>query len=222
MSPPLTAVEVRVLGALAEKALATPDYYPLSLNALVNACNQKTGREPVMDLSEHEVADALDHLTRRRLAGSTTGAGSRVEKYRHLLEHAFELQRPEVAVLAVLLLRGPQTAGEVRSRTARLHDFDTLEATEAVLTRLAEADEPLVAVLEKLPGRKEPRVAHTLAGPVTEQPESPGLAVPAAGAMEAARQRGDRLDEVLERVGALETQLRELQEAFDTFKTQFE
>jgi uncharacterized protein len=218
---PLNPVEVRVLGALAEKALATPDYYPLSLNALVNACNQKTGREPVMELSDEEVASALDQLMRRRLAGSTTGAGSRVEKYRHLLDHAFELDRAGVAALTVLLLRGPQTAGEVRARTSRMHEFEGLDDVEATLTRLASGDPPLAVEMARQPGRKEPRFSHLLGGPVDEQlEEAPTAAV--ADAMLAARQQGDRVAELEDRLAALEEEFGRLQAAFDTFRNQFE
>ena len=130
MDAPLDPIEVRVLGALAEKALATPDAYPLSLNALRAACNQKTARDPVMALSEDDVAAALDRLLRRGLAGTSSGAGSRVAKYRHLLDHAFGLDEAELAALAVLMLRGPQTAGEVRTRTGRMYGFASLDEAE--------------------------------------------------------------------------------------------
>jgi uncharacterized protein len=220
MTDPISQVEVRVLGALAEKALATPDYYPLSLNALVNACNQKTGREPVMELSEDEVAAALDRLMRRRLAGTTSGAASRVEKYRHLLDHAFTLDRPETSVLAVLMLRGPQTAGEVRSRTGRLHEFESLEEAEATLERLASREDPLVAALPLQPGRKEPRYVHLLAGEV-EVREEEVSGVP-SDAMETARQRGDRLAALEERVEGLEARLAAVAEELERFRRQFE
>lgn len=221
MLPVLDPVEVRVVGALAEKALATPDAYPLSLNALVAACNQKTGREPVMALAEDEVAQALDRLLRQGLAGTTGGAGSRVEKYRHLLDHAFGLDVPEVAALAVLLLRGPQTVGEVRGRTGRLYAFESLEEAEAALRRLAEREAPLVEVLPLQPGRKEPRHAHLLGGPVNVgiEPASPALASPA---MQAARAEGDRIADLEERLAALEGELQALQEAFEAFRAQFE
>jgi uncharacterized protein len=187
----LDPVEVRVIGALAEKALATPDYYPMSLNALVAACNQKTGRDPVMDLAEPDAARALDSLTRKGLAGTTSGAGSRVAKYRHLLDHQFELDTPEVAALAVLMLRGPQTVGEVKGRTGRLYTFESLEEAEATVRRLAERDEPLVVELPVQPGRKEPRFAHLLGGmPEVEATEHVAAESPA---MRAARAEGDRV-----------------------------
>lgn len=216
----LDPVEIRVVGALAEKALATPDYYPLSLNALVTACNQKTGREPVMELSEDEAARALDRLIRQGLAGTTGGAGSRVEKYRHLLDHAFGLGAAELAALAVLLLRGPQTVGEVRGRTGRLYEFESLDEAEAALRRLAEREEPLVQELPLQPGRKEPRFAHLLGGPVEVEAEPAGTVAPQA--MQAARAEGDRVAALEERVAALESELQALQAAFQSFREQFE
>lgn len=227
MDLPLDPAEVRVVGALVEKALATPDYYPMSLNALVAACNQKTGRDPVMDLAEPDVARALDGLTRKGLAGTTSGAGGRVAKYRHLLDHRFELDTPEVAALAVLMLRGPQTVGEVRSRTGRLYAFETLEEAEAAVRRLAERGEPLVVELPVRPGRKEPRFAHLLGGmpevEATEHPAGAGQAVAAESpAMRAARAEGDRVAVLEERIGALEGELGDLRDAFERFRQQFE
>ena len=207
---PLTPVEVRVAGALAEKALATPDSYPMSLNALTAACNQKTGRDPVMDLPEGEVAAALDALMRHGLAGHTSGAGARVEKYRHTLDRRFDLDEAALAVLAVLLLRGPQTAGELRARTARLHPFETLEAVDAVLRALAEREAPLVTELPLPPGRKEPRFAHLLGGPVGEDTLTP----PASG--------GERVAALERGVEALEEALDGLRAAFERFRDQFE
>src|SRR5512135_2395914 len=123
----LSDVEARVLGALIEKDITTPDYYPLSLNALVNACNQKNNREPVMNLDESAVRDALSSLQEKRLAGPASGADSRVTKYEHRLQEVFNFDRREIAVLCVLLLRGPQTPGELRTRTDRMYHFDALE-----------------------------------------------------------------------------------------------
>jgi uncharacterized protein YceH (UPF0502 family) len=221
MNLTLDPIECRVVGALAEKALATPDYYPMTLNSLVAACNQKTGREPVMDLSDDEVARALDHLMRLGLAGTSEGAGSRVTKYRHLLDHHFGLDEAGTAALAVLLLRGPQTVGEVRGRTGRMHEFDTLDAAEATLRSLAERDEPLVTELPVQPGRKEARWAHLLAGePEVEAEEgtTPGL----APAMQAARAEGDRIEALEARVETLEDELRAVRAAFEKFRSQFE
>ncbi len=217
----LDPAEVRVLGALAEKALATPDAYPLSLNALTAACNQKTARDPVMALSQDEVAATLDRLLRRGLAGTSSGAGSRVAKYRHLLDHAFELDEGETAALAVLMLRGPQTAGEVRARTGRMHAFASLDAAETAVRALVEREEPLAVELPLQPGRKEPRFAHLLSGPV-EVEEVPEPEAAFSPAMRAARAEGDRIEALEGRVEALEAKLQTLRAAFDTFRQQFE
>ena len=217
----LDPIECRVVGALAEKALATPDYYPMTLNGLVAACNQKTGREPVMELDDDQVARALDHLMRLGLAGTSEGAGSRVTKYRHLLDHHFGLDEAGTAALAVLLLRGPQTVGEVRGRTGRMHEFDTLDAAEATLRSLAERDEPLVTELPVQPGRKEARWAHLLAGELeveAEEGTTPGL----APAMQAARAEGDRIEALEARVETLEDELCAVRAAFEKFRSQFE
>lgn len=216
----LDPVEIRVVGALAEKALATPDSYPMSLNALVAACNQKTGRDPVMDLAEPDVARALDGLTRKGLAGTTSGAGSRVAKYRHLLDHRFDLDAPELAALAVLMLRGPQTVGEVKGRTGRLYGFESLEEAEATVRRLAERDEPLVVELPLQPGRKEPRFVHLLAG--TPEIEEVEHVVAESPVMRAARAEGDRVAALEGRVELLESELGDLRDAFERFRQQFE
>ena len=166
--PTLDPTEARVVGALAEKALATPDQYPMTLGALVAACNQRTAREPVTDLSPRAVTDALDRLTRRGLAGTTTGSGHRVAKFRHLLDRALDLSKRELAALSVLLLRGPQTAGEIRTRAARLAEFESVEAAGEALWMLADRDEPLVATLPRRPGQAADRVAHLLSGPLPD------------------------------------------------------
>ncbi len=221
MDTPLDAVEVRVVSALAEKALATPDYYPMTLNSLIAACNQKTGRDPVMDLDEHAVAAALDSLMRRGLAGTSEGVGSRVTKYRHLLNHHLGLDEASGAALAVLMLRGPQTVGEVRGRTGRMHEFASLEVAETVLHNLAERDEPLVMELPVQPGRKEARWAHLLAGaPEVEEGEASSPAF--SPAMQSARAKGDRVAALEERVETLEVELQALREAFSNFRLQFE
>ena len=160
----LDEIEVRVLGALLEKDITTPDYYPLSLNALINACNQKSNRDPVMALDESAVRDALDRLNEKSLAGQATSADSRVPKYAHRLQEVFNFDRREMAVLCVLLLRGPQTPGELRGRTQRMYKFDDLGAVESALHRLMEKEPPLVMKLARQPGTKESRYAHLLAG----------------------------------------------------------
>jgi len=173
----LTAPEARVLGALVEKEVTTPDYYPLSLNALINACNQRTNREPVTDLDEEAVRQALHGLEDMRLAGRARGADGRVTKYEHWLGEAFNFSRAETALLCVLLLRGPQTPGELRGRTERLHRFDEIGEVLAGLQRLMEREPPLVAVLPRQPGTKESRYAHLLSGAVESLPvAAPGTA----------------------------------------------
>ena len=162
----LTPTEARVLGALVEKEVAPPDYYPLSLNALLNACNQRSNRDPVMDLNEDEVRDALVGLQEHRLAGPAQGADSRVSKYEHRLGEAFNFSRAETALLCVLLLRGPQTPGELRGRTERMHRFEEIGDVLGGLQKLMEREPPLVAVLPRQPGTKESRYAHLFSGEV--------------------------------------------------------
>src|SRR5437764_9656394 len=160
----LTGIEVRVLGSLIEKDITTPDYYPLSLNALVNACNQKNNREPLMTLDEESVRNALSSLQQRRMAGPAGGADSRVTKYEHRLQEIFNFDRREIAILCVLLLRGPQTPGELRGRTERMYRFETLDDVQSTLQRLMDRQPPLVRVLPRQPGTKESRYMHLLAG----------------------------------------------------------
>jgi uncharacterized protein YceH (UPF0502 family) len=171
----LDAAQARVLGALLEKEITTPDYYPLSLNALMNACNQRSNREPVMNLHEDEVRDALIGLQDQRLAGPAQGADSRVSKYEHRLGEAFNFSRAETALLCVLLLRGPQTPGELRGRTERMHKFEEIGDVLGGLQKLMEREPPLVAVLARQPGTKESRYAHLLSGEVASAPAGDGL-----------------------------------------------
>lgn len=160
----LTDVEIRVLGSLIEKDITTPDYYPLSLNALVNACNQKNNRDPIMSLDEDAVRRALDTLQEKRLAGPAGGADSRVTKYEHRLQEVFNFDRREIAVLCVLLLRGPQTPGELRGRTERMYRFETLDDVQSTLQRLMDREPRLAVVLPRQPGTKESRYMHLFAG----------------------------------------------------------
>jgi len=162
----LSPAQARVLGALVEKEVTTPDYYPLSLNALVNACNQSSNREPVMRLDEEEVRLALRRLEEHGVAGRARGADGRVTKYEHWLGEAFNFTRAETALICVLLLRGPQTPGELRSRTDRLHRFDEISEVLAGLQKLMEREPALVAVLPRQPGTKESRYSHLLSGTV--------------------------------------------------------
>jgi hypothetical protein len=201
----LDAAAVRVLGALIEKEMATPDYYPLSLHALVNACNQKSNRDPVTALSEAEVEVALTTLEDAGLARRVTGEG-RVVKYAHRVYEALDLGNRETALLAVLLLRGPQTAGELRARTQTLYAFDGLDAVEACLRRLMERSEPLAAQLPRRPGTKEPRYAHLLG-------DVPEAAPPA---------ETDRVARLEAAVEALSQEVAELRRQLADFRRQFE
>jgi uncharacterized protein YceH (UPF0502 family) len=162
----LTAREARVLGALIEKEVTTPDYYPMSLNALINACNQRSNREPVMDLDDEEVRQALHRLEDFGLAGRARQADGRVTKYEHWLGEAFNFSRAETALMCVLLLRGRQTPGELRGRTERMHFFDEIGDVLAGLQKLMEREPALVAVLPRQPGTKESRYTHLLSGNV--------------------------------------------------------
>jgi uncharacterized protein YceH (UPF0502 family) len=189
----LSDVEVRVLGALIEKDITTPDYYPLSLNTLVNACNQKNNRDPVMALIEDAVRAALESLQGQRLAGPASGADSRVTKYEHRLQEVFNFDRRETAILCVLLLRGAQTPGELRGRTERMYRFEELEDVLATLDKLSQRDPALVAVLARQPGTKESRYVHLLSG----KPELASAPVAASA--------GD-----IDRVGWLEHEVAEL------------
>ena len=179
----LSAVEARVLGSLVEKEITMPEYYPLSLNALVNACNQKNNREPVMNLDEDQIRQALHGLEDDGLAGSARGTDSRVAKYEHRMQEVFNFTRGEIAVLCVLLLRGPQTPGELRGRTERMHRFEELGDVQSTLQRLMQREPPLAKVLPRQPGTKEARFAHLLSGDVAE-------AVPNTAAAEGAGGRG--------------------------------
>src|SRR5580658_3716729 len=170
----LTAAEARVLGALVEKEVTTPEYYPLSLNALINACNQRSNREPVMDLDEDAVRQGLHRLEDLGLGGRARGADGRVTKYEHWLGEAYNFSRAETALLCVLLLRGPQTPGELRGRTERLHRFDEISEVLGGLQKLMDREPSLVAVLPRQPGTKESRYAHLLCGSVEAAAASAG------------------------------------------------
>ena len=200
----LDAAQARALGALMEKEVTTPDYYPLSLNALMNACNQRSNREPVMDLSEDEVRDALHRLQENRLAGPARGADSRVTKYEHWVGEAFNFSRAESALLCVLLLRGAQTPGELRGRTERLHKFEEIPDVLAGLQKLMEREPPLVAVLARQPGTKEARYMHLLSGDLPANPAGEGMQPP----ME--RRAGLDHSELEGRVAQLESTVTEL------------
>ena len=207
----LNAAQARVLGALMEKETTTPDYYPLSLNALANACNQRSNREPVMDLTEDEVRDALAGLQQHRLAGPARGADSRVTKYEHWLGEAFNFSRAETALLCVLLLRGPQTPGELRGRTERIHKFVEIGDVLGGLQRLMERTPALVAVLARQPGTKESRYAHLLSGEVSAAP----VAAAAQASTEDRSVLEERIVELESNVAALRNELAALREKFE-------
>jgi hypothetical protein len=214
----LTETEVRVLGSLIEKDITTPEYYPLSLNALVNACNQKSNRDPVMQLDENGVRDALSRLQERRMAGPAGGADSRVTKYEHRLQEVFNFTRPEIAVLCVLLLRGPQTPGELRGRTERMHRFETLDDVQSALQKLFQRDPALAKVLPRQPGTKEARYVHLLAGDVVVS-ESPQLA---GATFDRTSGDGERVARLEEEVATLRSEVAELKEQLERFRKQFE
>lgn len=210
---PLSAEAVRVLGVLIEKELSTPDYYPMTLNALTNGCNQKSNRDPVVAYEESEILDALDELMQRRLAGRASVAGSRTIKYRHATAEQMHLHEKQRAALATLLLRGPQTIGEVRSHTGRMAEFTDLDDTADTLRELRDMEPPLVVQLPVQPGKKEARIAHLMAGEIDlEALESEAAATTPTTPQSSIRQE---LDELRERVDELEAELRR-------FKSQFE
>ena len=223
----LDEIEVRVLGALLEKDTTTPEYYPLSLNALINACNQKSNRDPVMALDESSVRQALDSLNEKNLAGHATSADSRVPKYIHHLQEVFNFDRRETAVFCVLLLRGPQTPGELRGRTERMYKFDDLSVVESTLHRLMEREPALVMKLARQPGTKESRYAHLLAGELEEwsTPAEPRTGqygaephpVTAAGSQDEQRITGLETE-----VQSLRKEVADLRQQLEDFRKQFE
>ena len=204
----LNEAEVRVLGSLVEKEATTPDYYPLSLNALCAACNQKSNREPVMSLDEDSVLGAVESLQTKGLVLRTSGGDHRVPKYGHRAGEVFNFDRREQAILCVLMLRGPQTVGELRGRTERLHTFDDLAEVEATLDRLMERTPPLVQRLSRQPGEKESRFAHLLSGEgvVHAQPAAPP----------------EHRSPAEDRIARIEDDLAELKQQFEKFRKSFE
>lgn len=219
--PTLDATELRVLFALAEKSLATPDQYPMTLSALTAACNQKTARDPVTALAERDVTAALDRLSRRHLVGTTAGAGHRVAKFRHLADRALDLSRRELAALALLALRGPQTAGEIKTRSERLAGFETVEAAEEALWLLADRDEPLVGRLPRRAGQAADRYAHLLSGLLPDEPEADEPGVDRSGRA-AGGPPEPQAPSLADRVAALEAETAALRERLDAFERQFE
>ena len=215
----LNAIEVRVLGSLIEKELTTPEYYPLSLNSLTNACNQKSNRDPAMGLTEEDVVRALDSLRFKQLA-VLSAEGGRVPKYRHLLAEKLGLMPAELAILCELLVRGPQTVRELCTRGERMHPFGDVSAVEEVLQELMVRETPLITLLPRQPGRKDSRYAQLFSA-IPEIGEDSSEARP-----EAARQRvvaeNERITKLEEEVAALRGEVVELQQMMAEFKAQFE
>jgi uncharacterized protein YceH (UPF0502 family) len=214
----LSDIEARVLGALIEKELTTPEYYPLSLNALVNACNQKSNRDPAMTLDDNAVSQALRTLDKQGLAGRADGMDNRVTKFEHRLQEAFNFDRRETAVLCELLLRGPQTPGELRSRAARMHPFDDLAQVQSTLQRLMQREPPIVKLLPRQPGTKEARYAHLLCGDVS----APEPAQQAAPAVVREPPHTDRIARLENEVAALQQELADVRQQLVIFRKQFE
>jgi hypothetical protein len=206
----LHPVEARVLGSLMEKEITTPEYYPLSLNALVNACNQKSNRDPVVAYDEDTVVQAIDLLRNKGLTSTITGAGSRVPKYAHRFSEKLNLGRREIAILCELMLRGPQTVGELRTRTERLHRFNDLSEVESLLDRMTE----FVVRLPRRTGEKESRYGHLFSGPVDNSEPEAEVAAHAG--------RSDRIGALEAEVGQLRSEIEELKRQFADFRRQFE
>jgi uncharacterized protein len=213
----LSDVEARVLGCLVEKEITTPEYYPLSLNALVHACNQKSNRDPLMNLEEDTVRQALRALSEQALTRSASG-DSRVAKYEHRLADTFNFTRPETAILCELLLRGPQTPGELRSRAERMHPFEDLSVVQSTLKHLMERNPPLVKLLPRQPGNKEARYAHLLSGDV-EVREAPPVKTVAISISSA---ENTRMTELETEIASLRKEITDLKSQFAEFRKQFE
>jgi hypothetical protein len=211
LETPLEPLELRILGVLLEKELSTPEYYPLTLNALVNGCNQSTNRDPVLQVDAAAVERALEGLRDQRAAATVHAAGSRTVKYAQRITEALNLSVQEAALLAELVLRGPQTAGELRNRSSRMYGFPDLEEVEASLALLLEAEPPLAVRLPRVPGTKETRIAHLLGGPVQWHETVAAPATP----------RTDRIEQLERQVEELSAALAGLRADFDAFKGQF-
>ncbi len=215
MDGKLTETEARIVGALIEKQLTTPEYYPLTLNALIAACNQKTNREPVVSYTEQTVSRTLDDLRDKNLAYVFYGSTSRVPKYKHMLPQVFELEPSETAVMCVLMLRGAQTLGELHQRTHRLYEFSSLGEINETLDGLIRRDEPLVVKLERQPGQKEARFAHLLSGEVASyQPPERNISLNSAG--------NERIENLGRELENLRNELNSFKQEFEGFKKQFD
>src|SRR3989440_7879704 len=218
--PLLTDIEVRVLGSLVEKQITTPEYYPLTLNSLTAACNQKNNRNPVTSLTESEVEDALYSLREKNLAYVFHGSTSRVPKYKHVAPEVLQVTPPELAVMCVLMLSGPQTVGEIRTRGSRLYDFSGLEEVDETLHSLSIKDtDPMVLKLPRQPGQKDARFAHLLSGEVNVEQ----LAEEQTSARATRRSSdGERIEKLEAQVETLTSDVESLRQQFDQFKKQFE
>ena len=212
----LDQTEARVLGSLVEKQLTTPEYYPLTLNSLNAACNQKSNRDPVMSLTETEVLGAIDSLREKNLVYTFHGSTSRTVKYKHVMPSVFELEPPAVAVITLLLLRGPQTVGELRGRSERLYEFGGLDEVQETLDELSRRDEPMVVRLERQPGQKDARYAHLLSGAID------AASLPTRERVTVATPSNERLDKIEQEVAALRSELDEFRTSFGEFRKQFE
>jgi uncharacterized protein len=227
MALQLTEAEVRVLGALVEKEITTPEYYPLSVNALMNACDQKSNREPVMTLDEETVRQALRSMSEQALVRSA-GGDSRVPKFEHRLNELYNFHRHEIAVLCVLMLRGPQTPGELRTRAERMYAFEDLEAVHSALNLLMRREPALVKVLPRQPGTKESRYMHLLAGDAAPSTDlALGVAIapaagPAMGTVHAEAGSGQRIAQLEADVDELRRELETLRQQFAAFQKQFQ
>ena len=216
MLDPLSATEARIVGSLVEKQLTTPEYYPLTLNALTAACNQKSNRDPVMSLGETEIMGAIDSLRDKNLVYLYYGSGSRTVKYKHMLPSVYDLDDAGVAIVAVLLLRGPQTLGEIRERTGRLHEFGGLNEVQEALDGLTRRDEPIVVKLERQAGQKEARYAHLLSGEVAQDAIAPSPRSVASGGS------NERIEKLEAEVESLRGELADFRATFDEFRKQFD
>ena len=211
----LSSAEARVLGCLIEKEATTPDYYPLTMNALINASNQRSNREPVMDLDEDDVRQALHGLENKQLAGRARSADGRVTKYEHWLGEAFNFSRAETALICVLLLRGPQTPGELRGRTERMHEFTEISDVIAGLQKLMEREPSLVALLPRQPGARESRYAHLLSGTV-ESVQMPLTGQSISQSATTASEQDDRIAQLEATVAELQREVAALREKMES------
>ncbi len=221
----LSAVETRILGCLLEKERLTPENYPISLNSLVAACNQSTNRDPVVGYDERTVEQGVTSLREKKLAVLVHLAGARVGKYRHSLPEQYELSGPETALLCVLMLRGPQTPGELRARTERMHNFPSLESVEAQLAGLGKGVDPLVKILPARPGQKERRYVQLLSAELPEEAGDGGgfgFAGETRIELEPRPEQAGKLEAMEQEIASLRDELRQLREEFAAFRKQFE